>query len=202
MLSLHCCSRAFSHCSGFCCCRSQALGTRASVIMAHGPSCSVAYGVLVPRLGIEPVSPALAGGLNHWTTREVPLISAPRWDSHCALLHSAGWLPYISLLFSNWHPLSRWPGFLLHRENWNHQNFTRCPPLPHWRLTTSVAAGPVSTKNGPCFCFCLTPPPDPSCPFRDLVSAALLSLLKHQFLLSSRWFSLAIMAWTCFCVHL
>ena len=98
MLSLHCCSRAFSHCSGFCCCRSQALGTRASVIMAHGPSCSVAYGVLVPRLGIEPVSPALAGGLNHWTTREVPLISAPRWDSHCALLHSAGWLPYISLL--------------------------------------------------------------------------------------------------------
>ena len=149
MLSLHCCSRAFSHCSGFCCCRSQALGTRASVIMAHGPSCSVAYGVLVPRLGIEPVSPALAGGLNHWTTREVSLISAPRWDSHCALLHSAGWLPYISLLFSNWHPLSRWPGFLLHRENWNHQNFTRCPPLPHWRLTTSVAAGPVSTKNGP-----------------------------------------------------
>ena len=124
MLSLRRCSRAFSRCSGFCCCRSQALGTRASVIMAHGPSCSVAHGVLVPRLGIEPVSPALAGGLNHWTTRGVPLISAPRWDSHCALLHSAGWLPYISLLFSNWHPLSRWPGFLLHRENWNHQKRT------------------------------------------------------------------------------
>ena len=62
--SLHCCSRAFSSCSGFSCFRSQALGTRASVIMAYGPSCSVECGVLVPRPGTEPVSPALAGGLS------------------------------------------------------------------------------------------------------------------------------------------
>ena len=82
------------------------------------------------------------------------------------------------------------------------ENFTKCPPLPHWYLTTSVAAWPVSTKNGPCLCFCLTPPPNPSCPFRDLVSAVLLSLLQHQFLLSNRLFSLAIEAWTCFCFRL
>ena len=57
-----------------------------SVVVAHGPSCSAACRDL-PRPGLEPVSPALAGRLsttappgkplrrwilNHWTTREVP----------------------------------------------------------------------------------------------------------------------------------
>ena len=53
-LGLHCCTRAFSsrgergttlpcgaqasHCDGFSCCRAQALGTRASVVVAHGLS--------------------------------------------------------------------------------------------------------------------------------------------------------------------
>ena len=37
--------------------------------------CCVACGILVPRPGIELVPPALeAWGLNHWTTREVPLL--------------------------------------------------------------------------------------------------------------------------------
>ena len=32
-----------------------------------------AYGILIPRPGMEPVPPAIeAQSLNHWTTREVP----------------------------------------------------------------------------------------------------------------------------------
>ena len=54
-----------SHCGGFFCGGAQALGVRASVVVApvgsvvvaHGLSCSVACGP-----GLEPVSPALAGG--------------------------------------------------------------------------------------------------------------------------------------------
>ena len=55
-LGLCCCAQA-SHCSGFSCCRAQALGARASgvvahglwstgsVFVAHGLSCSVAHGI-------------------------------------------------------------------------------------------------------------------------------------------------------------
>ena len=31
-----------------------------------------ACGILAPRLGIEPATPALGSSLNHWTTRGVP----------------------------------------------------------------------------------------------------------------------------------
>ena len=53
-----------------------ALGLRlwhaGSVIVVHGLSCPMAYGILVPQPGIELASPALeAWSLNHWTTREV-----------------------------------------------------------------------------------------------------------------------------------
>ena len=41
-----------------------------SAVVALGLSCPTAWGILVPRPGIEPVSPALEGGL--LTTREVP----------------------------------------------------------------------------------------------------------------------------------
>ena len=77
-LDLHCCPRAFSscgeqrllsvwgarasHCGDFSCCCWRALGTWASVVMAHRLSCPDACGILVPRPGIEPTSPALAGG--------------------------------------------------------------------------------------------------------------------------------------------
>ena len=54
--SLHMCS----HCGGFSCCEAQALGTQASVVVARGLRCSAACGI--PRSGLEPVSPALAGG--------------------------------------------------------------------------------------------------------------------------------------------
>ena len=34
-----------------------------SLVVAHGLSCPTACGILVPRPGIEPTSPALEGGL-------------------------------------------------------------------------------------------------------------------------------------------
>ena len=40
------CSAWASHCSGFSCCGAWALGARASVVVAHGLSCSVACGIL------------------------------------------------------------------------------------------------------------------------------------------------------------
>ena len=69
-----------SHCSGFSCCGVRALGTRASVVAAHGlsscgsqalerrlSSCGARASLLHgmwdhPGPGLEPVSPALAGG--------------------------------------------------------------------------------------------------------------------------------------------
>ena len=39
------CGSWVSHCSGFSCCGTQALGIQASVVVAHGLSCSVAYGI-------------------------------------------------------------------------------------------------------------------------------------------------------------
>ena len=61
VLGLHCRTRAFSscrqqgllsswgagasHCGGFSRCRAQALGTWVSVVVVHGPSCSVACGI-------------------------------------------------------------------------------------------------------------------------------------------------------------
>ena len=92
MLGLRCCARAFfscgaqaSHCGGFSYCGAQSLGTRASVVLAHGlqwlrltgsraraverrlRSCVARAWLLhgmwdLPEPGLEPVSPALAGG--------------------------------------------------------------------------------------------------------------------------------------------
>ena len=77
--TLRCVARA-SHCSGFSCCGVWALGTRASVVVAHGlsswgsralerrlSSCAaraqLPHGMWdLPRPGLKPVSPALAGG--------------------------------------------------------------------------------------------------------------------------------------------
>ena len=41
------------HCSGFSCCGAQTLGARASVVVAHGLSCSVACGIF-PDQGLNP----------------------------------------------------------------------------------------------------------------------------------------------------
>ena len=74
------CGAQASHCGGFSCCGARALGVRASVVVAHG-LCSCGLRALERRLsscgaraqllrgmwdlsgpGLEPVSPALAGG--------------------------------------------------------------------------------------------------------------------------------------------
>ena len=78
--ALHCGAQA-SHCGGFSCCRTWALGARASVVVAHGlsscgsralerrlSSCGLRAWLLrgmwyPPGAGIEPMSPALAGRL-------------------------------------------------------------------------------------------------------------------------------------------
>ena len=78
--TLHCGARA-SHCGGFSCCGAQALGTRASVVVARGlsscgsqalehrvSSCGAWAQLLrgkwdLPRPGLEPIFPALAGRL-------------------------------------------------------------------------------------------------------------------------------------------
>ena len=76
--TLRCGARA-SHCGGFSCCRAQALGARASVVVAHGlsrcgswalerrlSSCGAQTQFLggmwdLPGPGLEPMSPAFAG---------------------------------------------------------------------------------------------------------------------------------------------
>ena len=45
--------------------------TQASVVEARGLSCPAAYVESSPGPGSESVSPALAGRLNHWTTRDI-----------------------------------------------------------------------------------------------------------------------------------
>ena len=75
-----CCSARASYCGGFSCCGARALGARASVVVARGlsscgsralerrlSSCGARAELLrgmwhLPGPGLEPVSPALAGG--------------------------------------------------------------------------------------------------------------------------------------------
>ena len=65
--TLHCGAWA-SHCGGFSCCRAQALGMWASVVVARRlSSCGARAQLLcgtwvLPGPGLKPVSPALAGG--------------------------------------------------------------------------------------------------------------------------------------------
>ena len=59
-VGLRCCVRD-SHCSGFSCCRAWTLDAQASVVVAHGLKLLCGTWDL-PGPGIEPLSPALAGG--------------------------------------------------------------------------------------------------------------------------------------------
>ena len=95
VLGLHCCMGAFSscsergllfrcsaqasHCSGFSCCGSRALGTRASVVVAHGLQQLWLTDLVAPqhvgssRTGDQTHVPFIGRQiLNHCTTREVP----------------------------------------------------------------------------------------------------------------------------------
>ena len=89
--TLHC-SAQTSHCSGFCCCGAQALGARASVVVEHGlsswasqalehrlSSCGTWSQLLhgmwdLPEPGLEPMSPALAGGFLTTAPPRKPLV--------------------------------------------------------------------------------------------------------------------------------
>ena len=67
------CGAWASHCCGFSCCGARALGTWASVVVAHGFSSCILQALAraqlhhgmwdLPRPGLEPTSPALAGRL-------------------------------------------------------------------------------------------------------------------------------------------
>ena len=61
---LLCCGVRASHCGGFSCCRAWALGARPSVRLSScGAWAQVLHGMWdLPRPGLKPVSPALAGG--------------------------------------------------------------------------------------------------------------------------------------------
>ena len=91
--TLHCSARA-SHCDGFSCCRARGLGARASVVVACGlSSCGSRAQLLhsmwdLPGPGLEPVSPALAGGF---------LTTAPPGKSPCSLHFD---LSHIKILLS------------------------------------------------------------------------------------------------------
>lgn len=45
-----------------------------SLVVAHGRSCSAAYGISLLSPEIEPLSPAMPEFFNHSTTREVPSV--------------------------------------------------------------------------------------------------------------------------------
>ena len=45
-----------------------------SVVVAWGLSYTAVSGILIPFPGIKPSSPVLKGRLNHWTTREIPIL--------------------------------------------------------------------------------------------------------------------------------
>ena len=67
------CGVQASHCGGFSCCRAQALGTRASVVVAHGLSCSAVCGIF-PDQGSNRAPCIGRQILNHCATREVPTL--------------------------------------------------------------------------------------------------------------------------------
>ena len=67
------CGARASHRRGFSCCGAWALGVRASVVVANGLSCTWYVGSSQTRDRTR--VPCIGGRiLNHWTTREVPLV--------------------------------------------------------------------------------------------------------------------------------
>ena len=89
-----------SHCSGFSCCGAQAL--RCKSFRSHGAWAQLPHGMWdLPGPGIEPVSPALAGGFfffffNHWVIREAPVFLKNKkyskffWNCPLQLLRHCG----------------------------------------------------------------------------------------------------------------
>ena len=80
---------------------SEALECAGSVVVAHGLNYSATCGILVPWLGIEPVSPALRGG---FLTTEVPRLILSR----CFFLFSPPPFHHLPLFSSCFHLASWW----------------------------------------------------------------------------------------------
>ena len=131
------CSGQASHCSGFPCCGAQALGHIGSVVAAPrlwstglvvvwcmdlatlGPLCGMWD---LPRSGVEPMSPALAGGF--FTPEALGEPSTRPWASaysHCNT--SAGWMAHPQA----WWAFQGWP--LRSQSGW-YPNSWKPPPLP------------------------------------------------------------------------
>ena len=109
-LGLHCVERAFSSCAQASCC-----GGWASLVGAHGLSCFMASGILVPQSGIKRVSPVLQGPF---------LPTGPPEKSHCS--HSR--LPH-----SSWNKdLNPYPGLCI--------IWPLSPPLPSSSRTNRAFA--------------------------------------------------------------
>ena len=104
-----CCGARASHCGGFSCCGARALGTRASVVVACGlstcgsralehrlSSCDAQTELLwgmwdPPGPGLEPVSPALAGGF--------PTTAPPGKPTHSIFINTWFYTNTMDLLF-------------------------------------------------------------------------------------------------------
>ena len=65
------CAAGASHCRDSSCCRTRALGSPAAVVV----TCRLRDRCNLPKPGIEPVSPARAGGLIHCPTRDIRSLS-------------------------------------------------------------------------------------------------------------------------------
>ena len=88
-LVLWCIALAFFHCLGQLLLQSES--AQASVIVAPGLSCPAAHGILVPRPGIEPLSPALEGRF---------LTTGPPGKPPGESLSQYNWCPYIKGKFA------------------------------------------------------------------------------------------------------
>ena len=78
-VTLHCGARA-SHCDGFSCCGARALGTQASVVVAHGLSCSAACGIFLDQ-GLNPCplhQQVDSQPLHHQGRPELPILNSKK----------------------------------------------------------------------------------------------------------------------------
>ena len=105
-----------------------------SVIVAHGPSCSVACRDL-PRPGLEPVSPALAGGFSTTAPPGKPQ-NSPFWSIH-------------SVAFRVFTELCNHPHYLISEHF--HRPWKK--PHIHWQVPPPLTSPTAPSSQQPLICF-------------------------------------------------